>query len=177
MAVRLLLAGNSPLEVVGMMNAKLQTKLLQSEVGFLVVPEQATNVFQKTAFIKNDCEVISPKTGFTTLSNSSPVAIIDEARRDHMENISVENVMEENSSAANQYSCVVSQSTCDGWQEFGFEAGYPSRARYSRYWACSTISIENCKPIFVKCYFSKRYESRHLHRIAIVKIWMQIVRT
>lgn len=100
-------AENFPFEVVQMVTMKLQIGQLRKEGWFLAALELATNVILKTAFIGKYIEVVSSKNGLTTLSISSPVATIDETLRDHIINISEENVPEESRDSTDERSCVV----------------------------------------------------------------------
>lgn len=75
----LLSAGNSSLQVVGMVTAGLQIGQLREEVGFLVVSKLTTNVILGTAFIEKHIEKISSKNGLSTLSDSSRVKFVNES--------------------------------------------------------------------------------------------------
>lgn len=76
-ALRLRSAGNSPIKVTRMLTTKLQIGQLRNEVEFLVLPKLRAELISKTAFIGNYSERISPKSGYTTPSDSNSVAIVD----------------------------------------------------------------------------------------------------
>lgn len=108
-AVRRRSAGSSGLEVVRIVTMKLQIWQLRSEVRFLVVPELATNIVLGTTFIGKYTERVSPTTSLTTPCDSSSVAFDAETRCDHITNISVEKIMNDNRNSTDEHSCGVFQ--------------------------------------------------------------------
>lgn len=99
------------LEVKGMVAIDLQAEHLQREVGFLVVPELATNVVLEKALLWKNIEKISPKTGLFSLRDSSPVTIVDDTRPNLIVIVSMENWTEEDRSRTEEILGVVSRIT------------------------------------------------------------------
>lgn len=84
---RLRSASNAPMEIKGVSSITMQVRQLQNKVGFLTIPNLATNIILRRAFIGKFIEKIDPKAGLIISINSSSVAIVDVMRRGNILNI------------------------------------------------------------------------------------------
>lgn len=107
-AVRLNQIGCFAVIVVRIMTTQLHIEKRWREVGFLVVPELATNVNIGKAFIGKYIERIGPKFGLTMPDDSGSVAAIDETRSDHIVTVLVKVLGEKFGKSTADHSCVIS---------------------------------------------------------------------
>lgn len=93
-AVRLRSASNFPLELLGTMTTELKMLQLQKDVGFHVGSDLVASSILETTIIGQHNEGISPETGPTTPSASSPITVLDETHRGPFVLVSAEKATE-----------------------------------------------------------------------------------